>query len=169
MAGFDGFIERAKNDLLRAERAIHRPSIEERILEQLQENNFLLRHLFRSLTSHRVLGGVMSRVGDSMKPITPGSSPKFAVTPTPDKVVTIAQNATWTSSNPLAPVTVDPTDPTGLTATVEIDPSVTVGSEIDLTWTYANADGSIATVTGAFPVVAPVPADVTGGTMAQID
>lgn len=164
-----GIFESIVNEIERGKHEKREIRIEELILKELRESNFLLRHLFRSLTSHRVLGGVMSQVRTcDMNPIAPGSSAKFAVTPTPDNVVTVSQNAAWTSSNPSAPVTMDPTDPTGLTATVEIGADVAVGSELDLTWTYTNADGSIATVVGNFPVVAPPATDVTGGTMAQV-
>lgn len=147
------------------------PNVGDQILTALRENNLLLRHLFRALASHRVLGGVMSKVGDPLQLITPGSTPKFTVTASPADVLTVAEQTTWTSSDPTnAPVTMDASDPTGLTATVDVSESATVGSEITLTWTYANADGSKAVAEGIYPVVAPpappVP-DVTGGTMEQ--
>lgn len=133
----------------------------------------LLRYLLRSLTKHRVLGGVMTQVRTSpMVLIAPGSSPKFGVTPLPVDVVTVAAQTAWTSSDPInAPVTVDASDATGLTATVALSESIAVGSEVTLLWTYTNADGTTAAVTGTFPVVAvatPPVTDVTGGTMAQI-
>lgn len=150
-------------------------TLDQHILKELREMNCLLRHLFRSLTSHRVLGGVMSKVGDPMQLIAPGSTPQFAVTPTPADVVTVAAQAAWASSDPVnAPVTPNASDPTGLTATVDLSENIAIGSEVTLTWTYTNADGSTAIVEGVFPVVAVAPpppppvTDVTGGTMAQV-
>lgn len=148
-------------------------SINRRILEELRENNRLLHHIFRALTHNRVLGGVMSQVRTSpMQLIAPGSSPQFGVTPTPAGVVTQAANTTWTSSDPTnAPVTIDASDPTGLTATVNLGTAAVVGSDLTLTWSYKNpSDGTVVNVVGVFPVVAaapPPPTDVTGGTMVQ--
>ena len=145
----------------------------ESILELSRENNELLHDLIGLLTLNRVLGGVMTQMEISpMQLIAAGSSPVFAVTPTPAGVATVAANASWKSSDTTnAPVTMDTNDPTGLTATVAIGTGIVVGSELTLTWAYKNADGTITTVVGLFPVVAvpPPPAvDVTGGTMAQI-
>lgn len=147
-------------------------AVNHRILEELRENNRLLRYLVRSLvTSHRVLGGVMSN-HNPMNPIAPGNTITLAVTPLPAGVVTAAAQAQWASSDPVnAPVTPVASDETGLTATVTLGPDAVVGSELDVTWTYTNADGSTAVVQGNFPIVAPPPppvTDVTGGTMAQV-
>ena len=141
-----------------------------RILEETRRNNFLLHEIIWLLTPNRVLGGVMSEVGEIMLPIAPGSSPQFGVTPTPAGVSTVAAQAVWTSSDTVnAPVTANSSDATGLSATVAIPTTAIVGNSFTLTWTYTNADGTTAVVAGTYQIIAAVPpvTDVTGGTMAQ--
>jgi hypothetical protein len=153
--------------------SLHKHSLEERILKELRENNHLLHHVIRILTSHRILGGVMSQIGDPMNLIAPGSTVQFGVTPTPAGVATLAAQVIWsgTASDGSA-ITVIPNagDAAGLTATVVLPDTIAVDSELDVFWSYTNADGTVADVIGKFTVVAVVPpvVNVTGGTMAQI-
>ena len=109
-----------------------------------------------------------------MLPITPGNSPQFAITPTFSGAAftTLASAASVVSSDPVNfPITLDPTDLTGLnmTAVIPTTATPTGGSEaITVTWTYVNVDGSVATVFGTVTETGIVPAsNVTGGSFAQ--
>lgn len=130
----------------------------------------ILRHKFKS----NVTGGVMTRIGDIMLPISPGNAPKFLVTPTfSGAAFTLdGTKAAITSSDPANfPVALDLTgDPQGLTFVADIPATATPvgGSEvITITWTYTNLDGVVATVSGTVTEVGIVD-DVTGGTFAQV-
>jgi len=139
------------------------------IREILELEKEILKEI-KKLIPNRVLGGVMSEIGDPMAllPIAPGNSPQFEVTPTPAGVTTVAANAVWSSSDTTnAPVTANASDPTGLSATVNIPSTATVGTSFTLNWVYTNADGTTATATGSYTIIALV-TDVTGGTMAQV-
>jgi hypothetical protein len=140
------------------------------IEEHVRENTLLLREILRYLMQYnRVLGGVMTQAGDPMAllPIAPGNSPQFEVTPLPAGVTTLATSTAWTSSDTVnAPVTQNASDPTGLSATVNLPSTAAVGGTFTLTWTYTNADGTTATATATFTIVALV-TDVTGGSIAQ--
>jgi hypothetical protein len=139
------------------------------ILAIVRENRHALHHILRILAPNRVLGGEMSEIGDPMAllPIAPGNSPQFEVTPTPAGVTTLLAQSAWTSSDTTnAPVTANASDPTGLSATVNIPATAVVGTSFTLTWTYTNADGTTAPVTANFTIVALV-LDVTGGTLVQ--
>ena len=111
-----------------------------------------------------------------MLSITPGNSPQFQVTPTwatppAAGVTTLAAQAAVTSSDTTNfPVTLNSDDPTGTTFTANLPASAVIpagGEEITITWTYTNADGTVATVTGTVTEEGIVD-DVTGGTFAQI-
>ncbi len=142
----------------------------EKTLAVLERIERMLRHEF-----NRVLGGVMSQIGDPMPlvPIQPGQTPVFQVAPTFSGApfATVAAQAAVSSSDPANfPVNLVPTDPTGLTfeAPIPATATPTGGAEpIAITWTYTNTDGTIATVTGTVTEEGIVD-DVTGGTFAQI-
>lgn len=150
----------------------------------VQENNELLRQLLATLKSHnRVVGGVITQIGDCMStgsliPIAVGNSPVFQVTPqwaTPpaDGVTTKLAQAAVSSSNPTDfPVALDTTDETGTTFILGPLPSQdTVGEGDTISWVYTNADGTTATVSGTVTIVNGVVSitdDVTGGTFTQI-
>lgn len=121
------------------------------------------------LKLNRILGGSMTQIGDDpMVTVSAGNSPQYGVTPTPTGVSTFAAQTVWSSSDTVnAPVTMNASDPSGLTATVAIASTAPVGTVFTLTWQYTNADGTVVTVTLQQTTVAPV-VDVTGGTMAQI-
>lgn len=151
---------------------------EQQFFQEVWEQGTLLRHLYRVLTPHRVLGGVIAQLETSpMILIAPGSSPVFGVTPEPAGVVTSASQAAWSaSSSDNSTVTITPvtTDDTGLTATATLPETINAGAELMITWTYTNADGKVVSVTGIFPVFAAPPPpppviDVTGGTLAQVE
>jgi hypothetical protein len=89
-----------------------------------------------------------------MLPIAPGYSPVFTATPlpagsflTPGTAVPVMSSSDTTN----APVTVDPT---GLIGTVVIPASAVVGTTFVLTETYTNADGTLATGSATFTIVA---------------
>jgi hypothetical protein len=138
-----------------------------KLLERLESAVARIERRLSKVTD--VCGGVMSQRGDPMAllSIAPGNSPQFEVTPTPAGVTTAAANAVWSSSDTTnAPVTANSADAADLSATVNIPSEAVAGTDFVLTWTYTNADGTTATVTGSYTIVAVVEA-VTGGTMAQ--
>ncbi len=96
--------------------------------------------------------------------IKPGNSPKFAVSPLPAGVKTLAAQASVTSADPGDVVVLDPTDPTGLTFTNTINPNATEPVVVTMTWHYINIDNTVVDVVGTFSEVL----DVTGGTMNQV-
>ncbi len=155
------------------------------ILEEQREQTHLLRSIARHLQQdNRVLGGVMHQTGDFMQTITPGNSPQFQVTPTFSGApfALVAANASVSSSDPVNfPVILNADDPTGtiFTANLPADAEITEGGKlITITWTYTNADGTEAEVTGTVTEEGIVDEesivdeegvdDVTGGTFAQI-
>ena len=135
--------------------------------ELTRETNHILRQQF-----NRVLGGVMTQIGDPMLSIQPGNTVKFLVTPTFSGVAfaLLAANAAIESSDTTNfPVTLDPADPTGATfeSAIPADATPVGGAEdITITWTYTNTDGTKAVVTGTVTEDGIVD-DVTGGTFAQ--
>lgn len=140
------------------------------ILRILRETHQLLCKFFELfLKFNRILGGEMTQIGDDpMVTVSAGNSPQYGVVPTPSGVSTFAAQTVWSSSDTTnAPVTMNASDASGLTATVTIASTAPVGTAFTLTWTYTNADGTVVTVTLAQTTVAPV-IDVTGGTMSQI-
>lgn len=146
------------------------------IVQELRETNKILRELVR-LLQHKmqdnVAGGTMTRLGDTMQPIAPGSTPVFQVTPTFSGApfALVAAQASVTSSDTVNfPVQLVATDATGTTFEAAIPSTATPpadGETITVTWTYTNTDGTTATVTGTVTEVGIVD-DVTGGTFAQI-
>lgn len=151
-------------------------STEGELVSELRETNHLLRRLICVLyhTLHdNVTGGTIFRIGDTMVPISPGSTPKFQVTPSFSGAA-FALNGTQASiesSDPVNfPVALDASDPTGTTFDAAIPATATPpagGEAITITWTYTNLDGVKATVSGTVTEVGIVD-DVTGGTFAQI-
>lgn len=110
------------------------------------------------------------RQENPMLAIAPGNSPQFTATPQPAGTAPGTAPGpglipTWVSSDPTnAPVSVDAT---GLIATVAIPSTAVVGASFDLTVTLTNADGTVATGTATFTIVAPPSPDVTSFTIAQ--
>lgn len=106
--------------------------------------------------------------GDStMLPIAPGFSPVFTATPLPIGAFPAPGNLpVWSSSDtvnaPIASV-----DPTGLVATVAVPAGASVGASFTLGVSYTNADGTVATGSASFTIVAPPPPDITGFSIAQ--
>ncbi len=146
---------------------------EREILEVLLGQSRILCRILETLEDrfYRVLGGVMTQLGDTnmaLLPIAPGNSPQFGVKPLPDGVTTFSAQTVWTSDDTVnAPVTINATDPTGLTATVNIPATAQVNKNFTLTWTYTNKDATTATASVTFTIV-PLVVDVTGGVLTQI-
>jgi hypothetical protein len=104
---------------------------------------------------------------NSMQSIAPGFSPVFTASPIPAGAVLNPSQPvpTWTSSDTTnAPVTADST---GLVATAAIPASAVVGTSFTLTVNYTNLDGTVATGSASFTIVAPPQQDVTGFSIAQ--
>lgn len=102
--------------------------------------------------------------GDDMLPIAPGFSPVFTATPVPaSSVPAPGQPLTWTSSD-----TVNfPITSVGLVATAAIPTTAVVGTTGTLSISYTNADGTVATGSLAWTIVAAPSPDITSFTIAQ--
>jgi len=138
---------------------------EKEVREKLERQEELLEEILEDVKpSHTVTGGQIREIGNPMIALKPGNSPVFAVAPLPAGVKTFAAQVAISSANINDVLVLDPTDPTGQKFTVTIDPVATEPITMELTWTYTNTDGSVATVTGTFSEVL----DVTGGTMSQV-
>lgn len=107
-----------------------------------------------------------------MQPLVAGSTAFFRTTSLPAGTSPDpARLPSWGSSDSVnAPVTVNPNDTTGLSASVDISTSAPEGTPFSLTITYTNADGTVATRTDSF-VTVPVPSpDITDFTpIVQVD
>lgn len=136
------------------------------VRDELKHEDELLHEILENQKHpNTVTGGLIHQTGDfPMIALKPGNSPKFAVSPLPAGVKTLAAQAVVTSGDPADVIAMDPADPTGLTFMDTINPAAVEPVTLTLTWTYTNTDGSIATVTGTFSEVT----DVTGGTMTQV-
>lgn len=152
---------------------------EVQILIRLQMQNNALQREILSVLKHphhdnrdRVTGGFIKEK-NPMLPISPGNAPKFQVTPTfsGEPFILDGTKASVTSSDTTNfPVALDPADTEGRTIIADIPSTAQpVGGSEDVvvTWTYTNADGVVATVTGTVTEVGIVD-DVTGGTFAQV-
>ena len=151
-----------------------------RLIEVQERSLKVLERIACRLTStaNRVLGGVMTQIGDPVLLIAVGNSPQYQVTPTwatPPAAgeTTLLAQASITSSDPTDfPVALNSTDPTGTTFTLgPIPPQDTIGEGDTITWEYTNTDGTTASVVGTVTIVNGVPVitdDVTGGTFTQI-
>lgn len=144
------------------------------ILDEVRRNRLELDHDRRvlrfilselSLQPYRI-SGFSSIKEITMAPIAPGQTPQFSTTTLPAGTVPSPANLpTWISSDPVnAPVTVLPTDPSALSVSVAIPDTAVVGATFDLTVSYTNSDGVIATQTNTFTIVAPPAPDITGFT-----
>jgi hypothetical protein len=103
----------------------------------------------------------------ALTPLSPGFSPQFTASPIPAGAVLNSSQPvpTWTSSDTTnAPVTADST---GLVGTVAIPASASVGTSFTLTVSYTNLDGTVASGSASFTIVAPPQQDVTGFTITQ--
>ena len=79
-----------------------------------------------------------------MLAIAAGNSPQFRITPIPAGIATSADNIGYAVEiSDGSPITWDanPDDATGMTSTLTIDPSATVGAVITMWAVYRNADG----------------------------
>ncbi len=102
---------------------------------------------------------------DKMNAPFAGNTLGFTATTTPADSPVIASQVGWTSSDPTnAPVTPVVSDSTGLTASIVLGTGVTVGQLVDVTCTVTNADGTSASGSASFTVIAP---DVTAVSVAQ--
>lgn len=109
-------------------------------------------------------------MADSVSSLAPGALGHFVATPIPAGA-TLTGLPIWTSSDPADILSANPTDPTGLTEIVQRNPNAT--GPFELTITYTNPDGTVATETTPpipLSVVAPPPVqDVTGFSITQTD
>lgn len=98
-----------------------------------------------------------------MTPLAAGQTATFATTPIPAGTAPDPTKITWSSSDTTnAPVTVNPNDPSGLSAQVAFPASVTAGLTFILTINYENPDGTFASQANSFTTVAAPPLDITG-------
>lgn len=158
-------------DLIREEMAENR-----RAVSRLEEGLIHVVGILKQITSllvaqqsNRSINSFTITQEFPMLPIAPGFTPGFVATAVPaGSVPAPGSPVAWGSSDTVnAPVTVSPTDASGLHATVAIDPAATAGSTFTLTTTYTNVDGSTATGSATFTVVAAPSPDITSFTIAQ--
>jgi hypothetical protein len=97
--------------------------------------------------------------------IVAGQTGTFAAAPLPVGSV-VTGPPTWTTGNPLAVWSVNPSDVTGLSGSVAVDPTFAPGS-FTLIISSTNPDGSVATGTLVVPVTAPAPPVVQSFTITQ--
>jgi hypothetical protein len=108
----------------------------------------------------------ITQQGDPMAllPIAPGFSPVFTATPVPAAAVpNPATPPVWTSSD----VVNFPITSSGLVATAALPASAVVGTTGTLSISYTNADGTVATGSFSWTIVAPPSPDITSFTVAQ--
>lgn len=125
----------------------------------------MLREILRQLKHHPVIG--FTPIQEStMVPLAPGQTAGFVTTSLPTGTSpNPAALPVWTSSDTVnAPVTINSADTTGLSASVVFPTTAVVGTTFALTITYTNADGTVATQTDSFTIVAPASPDITGFT-----
>jgi hypothetical protein len=130
----------------------------------------LLKSIDKHLNPHRVLGGVMTQIGDPMLPIQPGNTVKFQVTPafSGAPFTLDGTKAAITTDDANAVATIDAADPQGTTFDIALaDVPLTGSLSIAVDWAYTNLDGTVAHVTGTLTENGIVD-DVTGGTFLQI-
>lgn len=140
--------------------------LQHRILEALHRIIHLLEHRL-PVPPIPITHFKIKEIDMPLAPIAPGFSPQFTATPQPaGTVLNPAQPIpVWTSSDTTnSPVTVDST---GLVATVAIPTTAVVGTVFQLSVSYTNADGTTASGSASFTIVAAPPMDVTGFSIAQ--
>ena len=101
----------------------------------------------------------------TMVPLAPGQTATFATTPIPSTSVPVAASLIWSSSDTVnAPTSPNTADTTGLSTLVAFPTTAVVGTSFTLTISYTNSDGTLATQSNSFTIVAPPSPDVTGFT-----
>jgi hypothetical protein len=133
------------------------------IKEDISDIRSVLEKMERQIDNHhRIEGFVIEEI--SMLPIAPGFSPVFTATPVPAASVPApGQPLSWTSSD----TTNFPITSSGLTATANIPATATVGATGTLSISYTNADGTVATGSLSWTIVAAPSPDITSFTIAQ--
>lgn len=102
---------------------------------------------------------------NNMVPLAPGQTATFTTTPVPATSSPVPSKLIWTSSDTVnAPTSPDTSDLTGLSTLVVFPTDAVVGTEFDLTISYINSDGTTASQTNSFIIVAPPSQDVTSFT-----
>jgi hypothetical protein len=141
------------------------------LLETMREAVRLLREIYRVLQrDYQPITGFqpIKEQGDPMTllPIAPGFTPGFSTTTLPAGTVPNPNSKpVWTTSDTVnAPLQANPADATGLSTYVAIPATAAVGTTFSLTINYTNADGTVATQTNSFVIVAAPSPDITGFT-----
>jgi hypothetical protein len=137
------------------------------IVDQLSMTNVLLSQIVALITPppSTDITGFTEITETTMVALAPGQTATFSTTPIPSTSVPVAANIVWTSSDTTnAPVSPNSADTTGLSTIVVFPTTAVVGTTFSLTVSYANSDGTTATQTNSFTIVAAPPADITGFT-----
>ena len=140
---------------------------EDAILEELEEIEHELPHPHRiSRFTDIIQTGVTPMV-----PLAAGQTATFATTPIPAGTAPDPTKIVWSSSHPdVAPVVVNPNDPSGLSAQVTFAANAPEGVSFALIINYTNPDGKVVSKTNTFTTVAAPPADITDFTdIAQVN
>ena len=144
------------------------PMLEE-VIHLLHESIRLQFKLLDHFNLHNIVGFVISQQGDTMPllPIAPGFSPVFTATPVPSTAVPNPSTPpVWTSSDTVNfPIVTNLANP--LQVTANIPSTATVGATGTISLSYTNADGSVATGSFSWTIVAAPSPDITSFTVAQ--
>ena len=127
---------------------------------------WVLEEIDRKLPDPYVDKFIITQQGDPMAllPLAPGFSPVFTATPVPaSSVPAPGAVLAWESSDNLNfPIT-----PSGLTCTVNIPTTAVVGTTGTLSISYINPDGSTASGSISWTIVANPSADITSFVITQ--
>lgn len=134
-------------------------------INHIQKEIHYIFHLLKH-NQNQIQSFTIHQQGDPMAllAIAPGNSPVFTATPVPSTSVP-STPPTWVSSDTTnAPITASAD---GLSVTVAIPTTATVGTAFTLTISYTNADGTVATGTTTQTIVPAPSPDITSFTIAQ--
>jgi hypothetical protein len=139
---------------------------QKQLLFELVQVTYQVLRIVKRMADPAVSSVSVQQTGDPMLPFAPGNTPGFTATLTPAIESPQTADVVWTSSDTTNfPVTKNPFDATGLTASAAIPETATIGATGTLTCEYLNADGTTATST-PFPWTI-VAEDVTAVSIAQ--
>ena len=148
-----------------------------KIHEEVQEQTRVLRSILRVAKDirnelrHTVTSTTISRQGDPMNPIYPGTTQTYTVALGPAGATVIPADGVWSTSDPVnAPITPDPTNP--LAASVTVNSALVIpptGYTYSVEYTYTNPDGDVVTAPVATETVLAPAIDVASATLARTD
>ncbi len=140
-------VEQADRKILRDDREI---------LHRLEEIEHELHH------PHTVTNFTDIKEIPPMVPLAAGQTATFATTPIPDGTAVDTTKIVWSTSHPdIAPIVVNPTDPSALSAQITFADSTPEGVSFAVIINYTNPDGKVVSKTNTFVTVAKPPVDIS--------